>query len=77
MGIDWTQLIALGPINYCQDPRTLNAIQTTITVFALEVRNLHWLPISQKVVFKTALLVWKCVRGVAPVYLRVRQELTD
>ena len=32
--------------------------------------DLHWLPISQKVVFKTALLVWKCVRGVAPVYLR-------
>ena len=31
MGIDLTQLIALWPINYCQDPRTLNAIQTTIT----------------------------------------------
>jgi len=31
MGIDLTQLIVLWPINYCQDPRTLNAIQTTIT----------------------------------------------
>lgn len=34
------------------------------------LEDLHWLPISQRVVFKTALLVWKCVRGVAPVYLR-------
>ena len=34
------------------------------------LEDLHWLPISQSVVFKTALLVWKCVRGVAPVYLR-------
>ena len=32
MGIDLTQLIVLWPINYCQDPRTLNVIQTTITV---------------------------------------------
>ena len=34
------------------------------------LEDLHWLPISQTVVFKTALLVWKCVRGVTPVYLR-------
>ena len=36
------------------------------------LEDLHWMPISQRerVVFKTALLVWKCVRGVAPVYLR-------
>ena len=34
MGIDLTQLIVLWPINYCQDPRTLNAIQTTITVLS-------------------------------------------
>ena len=34
------------------------------------LEDLHWLPISQRVVFKTALLVWKCVLGVAPVYLR-------
>jgi len=30
---------------------------------------LHWLPVSQQVVFKTALMVWKCVHGVAPAYL--------
>ena len=33
------------------------------------LEDLHWLPVSQRVVFKTALVVWKCVHGVAPVYL--------
>jgi len=31
--------------------------------------SLLWLRISQRVVFKTALMVWKCVHGVAPAYL--------
>ena len=31
--------------------------------------DLHWLPVSQRVIFKTALLVCKCVHGVAPTYL--------
>ena len=26
---------------------------------------IHWLPISQRVVFRTALMVWKCVHGVS------------
>ena len=30
------------------------------------LQDLHWLPVSQRVVFKTALMVWKCIRGVAP-----------
>jgi len=29
----------------------------------------HWLPVSQRAVFKMALMVWKCVHGVAPAYL--------
>jgi len=33
------------------------------------LEGLHWLPVSQRVVFKTALMVWKCVHGVAPAYL--------
>jgi len=32
------------------------------------LKDLHWLPVSQRVVFKTALMVWKC-HGVAPAYL--------
>jgi len=35
----------------------------------LVLEYLHWLPVSQRVVFKTALIVWKCVHGVAPAYL--------
>jgi len=30
---------------------------------------LHCLPVSQRVVFKTALMVWKCVNDVAPAYI--------
>jgi len=33
------------------------------------LEDLHWLPVRQGVVFKTALMVWKCVHGVAPAYL--------
>jgi len=33
------------------------------------LEDLHWLPVSQRVVFKTALMVWKCVHGVTPAYL--------
>jgi len=33
------------------------------------LEDLHWLPVSQRVVFKSALMVWKCVHGVAPAYL--------
>ena len=30
---------------------------------------LHWLPVRQRVIFKTAVLVWKCLHGAAPRYL--------
>ena len=33
------------------------------------LEDLYWLPVSQRVVFKTALMVLKCVHGVAPAYL--------
>jgi len=31
--------------------------------------TLHWLPVRQRVIFKTAVLVWKCLHGAAPRYL--------
>ena len=31
--------------------------------------QLHWLPIRQRILFKTAMLVYKCRRGMAPSYL--------
>jgi len=32
-------------------------------------RQLHWLPVRQRLQFKTAVLVFKCIHGQAPVYL--------
>ena len=34
------------------------------------LEDLHWLPVPRRMVFKTALLVWKCVCSIAPAYLR-------
>ena len=33
-------------------------------------KDLHWLPISQRLIFKTALLVYKTLNGEGPAYLR-------
>ena len=34
------------------------------------LRILHWLPVRWRVMFKSAVIAWKCVNGVAPTYLR-------
>lgn len=31
--------------------------------------SLHWLPVHKRVIFKTAVIVWKCLHGAAPCYL--------
>ena len=33
------------------------------------VDDLHWLPVRQRIKFKTAVLVYKCLHGMAPPYL--------
>ena len=33
------------------------------------LRDLHWLPVRQRIIFKIALLVFKCLHGLAPPYL--------
>jgi len=33
------------------------------------LEDLHWLPVSQQVVFKRASMFWNCVHGVASAYL--------
>jgi len=33
--------------------------------------DLHWLPVRQRIVFKTAVLAYKCQHGMAPEYLQV------
>ena len=34
------------------------------------LRSLHWLPVWWRIFFKTGVLVWKCIRYVAPAYLQ-------
>jgi len=33
------------------------------------MQKLHWLPVRQRLKFKTAVLMFKCLHGLAPVYL--------
>ena len=33
------------------------------------LKSLHWLPVNKRVMFKIILLVFKCLRGLAPIYL--------
>ena len=40
------------------------------------MRKLHWLPVRQRIRFKTAVLVFKCLYGLAPEYLSEYCKLT-
>ena len=33
------------------------------------LRNLHWLPVRQRIIFKIATLMYRCLKGLAPSYL--------
>jgi len=33
------------------------------------LRELHWLPVRQRIGFKTAVMMYKCIHGLAPSYL--------
>jgi len=33
------------------------------------LKTLHWLPVRKRIIFKTAVLVWKCLHNIAPHYL--------
>ena len=41
------------------------------------LRDLHWLPVPQRIMFKTAVLVYKCLHGMAPRYLQMHCEPTS
>jgi len=41
------------------------------------LRQLHWLPVHQRIIFKTAVLVYKCLHGMAPPYLSTYCEPTS
>jgi len=40
------------------------------------MRELHWLPVWQRIRFKTAFLVFKCLHGLAPAYLSEHCKFT-
>src|SRR6218665_3647678 len=31
---------------------------------------LHWLPLQQRIIFRIGSMVWRCILGLAPAYLR-------
>jgi len=33
------------------------------------LRQLHWLPVRQRIIFKLAMIIFKCLHGLAPSYL--------
>ena len=39
-------------------------------VMLSRLRNLHWLPVEQRIKFKTALLVYKALNGMSPSYIK-------
>jgi len=41
------------------------------------LRELHWLPVRQRIRFKTAVMVYKCIHGLAPSYLASHCEPTS
>jgi len=41
------------------------------------LHDLHWLPVRQRIVFKTAVLAYMCQHGVAPEYLQVYCQPTS
>ena len=44
----------------------MHAFNTVTRVFGM----INWLPVRRRVFFKSAVIAWKCVNGVAPAYLR-------
>src|SRR6218665_4088590 len=42
----------------------------SMTTFVMMLDVLHWLPTEQRISYRIASLVWRCLVGLAPVYLR-------
>jgi len=61
----YAEEIAVSPKRCCSfDKNTLEFDNITHVLL-----DLHWLPVCQQIVFKTTMLVYKCLRGLAPSYL--------
>ena len=40
-------------------------------------QELHWLPVRQRITYKTSLLMYKCIHGLAPSYLAACSQPTS
>ena len=50
--------------------RLLTLILNLVTISHQSLRNLHWLTVRLRIVYKTLLLTYKCLHGLAPAYLQ-------
>src|SRR6218665_3365884 len=63
-GISRVSSCHLGPI---QAHRHLSRIYASVSAYMRDV--LHWLPVSQRILYMISALVWRSVAGCAPSYL--------
>src|SRR6218665_18685 len=50
--------------------RLIGGIHRTGHVSAYMLDVLHWLPLQQRIIFRNGAMVWRCILGLAPAYLR-------
>src|SRR6218665_477180 len=50
--------------------RLIGGIPRTGHVSAYMLDVLHWLPLQQRIIFRIGAMVWRCILGLAPAYLR-------
>ena len=55
---------------------TKHKVTSTIITITPVIQELHWLQVRQRIRFKTAVLVFKCLHGLAPAYLSEYCKLT-
>src|SRR6218665_1547165 len=50
--------------------RLMGGIPRTGHVSAYMLDVLHWLPLQQRIMFRIGAMVWRCILGLVPAYLR-------
>src|SRR6218665_1247641 len=54
---------------HCRAPHRRHSYRTGhVSAYMLDV--LHWLPLQQRIMFRIGAMVWRCILGLAPAYLR-------
>src|SRR6218665_637277 len=65
-----TGVLGSGPAFCCPPIRLIGGIPKFAHVSQYMLNVLHWLPAEQRIPYRIASLVWRCLVGLAPVYLR-------